>query len=228
MKNVSPKDEFDLLASTIRRLLPRYIDGREAILQMKNEGSNNWRQMEWIGFWFEHFVETQIKKSLHLSNGPTYGHTTFDIQRNFIWDLKAHPTDKKSLILNDKIAIYNCLFDHSGLGFIVLNGHAEYDDESQSFKKWHDKLKGEISSYEKNRIARGARSRKRKISFKPENLDGIWLDNQSRIEELLNIGLLDEFQKDMRNSDGKPRDEKIMVKDYGHSGPLSIANLPLI
>jgi hypothetical protein len=44
--------EADLLLSKLRTSIPSQIDGKEAILQMKEEGSVNWRQMEWIGFWF--------------------------------------------------------------------------------------------------------------------------------------------------------------------------------
>ena len=39
---------FDVLSKSV----PKYVDGKAAILEMKNGGSRNWRQMEWVGFWF--------------------------------------------------------------------------------------------------------------------------------------------------------------------------------
>ncbi len=35
------------------RNIPEVWDSREAILEMKEAGSRQWRQMEWMGFYFE-------------------------------------------------------------------------------------------------------------------------------------------------------------------------------
>ena len=49
-------EEFLKIALVAKPLIPKFVDGKEAILEMKNGGSRNWTQMEWIGFWFEFFV----------------------------------------------------------------------------------------------------------------------------------------------------------------------------
>ena len=206
-------EEFNYISEAIRKAIPSNLDGREAILKMKQEGSPNWRQMEWIGFWFEHFVQSQLKQIIAAKTGPIYGSTTFDIKRKYVWDLKSHPSNVKSLILNDAKAIESCIAEQGGLGFIILSGNVEYDDDQMNFKKWHDDLKGGTSAYEKDRVSRKAPSRRRKTKFEPTKVDGLWFKSFSEIESSLSKGNMAHFQKGMRNSNGKPRTEKIMIKN---------------
>jgi hypothetical protein len=205
--------EFKFISDAIKKVIPPEIDGKKAILNMKEEGSSNWRQMEWIGFWFEHFVQSQLKQIIGAETGPTYGSTTFDLKRNYVWDLKSHPANIKNLILNDAKAIQSCISEQGGLGFVILSGNVEYDDDQMSFKKWHDDLKGGTSAYEKERVNRKAPSRRRKTKFAPTKVEGIWFNSYSIIEKALITGNMAHFQKGMRNSNGKPRPEKIMIQN---------------
>ena len=195
---------FDVLSKSV----PKYVDGKNAVIEMKNGGSRNWRQMEWIGFWFEFFFEKNLIPVLGGTRGPTFGTTQFDFKKKYVWDLKAHPSEAKSLILNDQNAIKNCVISEKGLGFIIISGIAKYDNSKSEFKKWHDDLKGGTSAYEKNRVARGASSRRRKISFEPENLHALWFDDVSDINSAVRDGWLKSFQTDMKNSNGQPRPAK--------------------
>lgn len=195
---------FDVLSKSV----PKYVDGKNAVIEMKNGGSRNWRQMEWIGFWFEFFFEKNLIPVLGGTRGPTFGTTQFDFKKKYVWDLKAHPSEAKSLILNDQNAIKNCVISEKGLGFIIISGIAKYDNSKGEFKKWHDNLKGGTSAYEKNRVARGASSRRRKISFEPENLHALWFDDVSDINSAVRDGWLKSFQTDMKNSNGQPRPAK--------------------
>lgn len=203
------EEAFEILAA-INDFIPKIVDGKDAILQMKEEGSSNWRQMEWIGFWFEHFVKTKIIPKTGGASGPTYGKTTFDYQRDYVWDLKVHPKGSGDLILNDREAIDNCIKEKSGLGFFIVEGQAKYD-ESEKFKKWHDALKGGTSKYEKDRVARKAPSRVRKISFIPQEITAIWFSNSTDISEGLSDKWLSSFQEGMRNSNGKMRRAKYKI-----------------
>jgi len=209
---------FDMLI----KVLPRFVDGKTAILEMKDGGSRNWRQMEWIGFWFEFFLEQNLIPILGGAKGPTFGTTQFDFKKKFVWDLKAHPSGSKNLILNDQIAIRNCIESEHGLGFIIISGLAKYDSEGV-FKSWHDNLKGGTSAYEKDRVARGASSRRRKISFEPENLHALWFDNIGEINSAVKDGWLKSFQTNMKNSNGKPRPAKFLFDLGGVSKDNLIA-----
>jgi len=209
-QSASHYEEAIEILSVIKEVLPRHVDGKQAIIEMRDQGSPNWRQMEWIGFWFEHFVKTKIIPLTGGHTGPTYGKTTFDYQRKHVWDLKSHPSDSGDLILNDREAIDLCIKENSGLGFFIIEGNAEYDKD-QEFKSWHDLLKGGTSKYEKERIARKAPSRVRKTSFSPQIINAIWFPNQKTINDGLTKKWLTTFQEGMRNSNGKLRRGKYKI-----------------
>jgi len=108
---------------------------------------------------------------------------------------------------SDLEAIELCVQKYGGIGFIVVHGSAVYD-ETGEFKAWHDTLKGKISSYEIERIRRGARSRKRKCAFEIEQIEAIFFQGQKDLDIGVEEGWLDFFQEGMRNADGSPRRPK--------------------
>ena len=71
-----------------------------------------------------------------------------------------------------------------------------------------------MSNYEKQRLLRDAPSRLRKTSFRLTEIDLILLDN----DMMKNIG---SFQKGFRNSDGSPRNEKVLL-DITSIKPIKI------
>ena len=220
-------EEFLEISLLIKPIIPRFVDGKDAITTMKQNGSPNWRQMEWIGWWFEYFVESEIRPALGNTLGPKFGNTTFDIKLKYVWDLKAHPMHKDDLILNDQKAIQECTITNDGLGFIILEGEVLYDDDQESFKNWHDSIKGKQSKYVDERIARNAPSRRRKKSFKPSSLFGIWIDSIETLENGLKTGWVGDFQKDMRNSNGNPRKAKYKFNTSKIPTENIVANIPL-
>lgn len=226
MTKKTPKSELEDILNDLLPFIPESIDGKNAILQMQNDGSPNWRQMEWIGFWFEHLVSKHLRSLNEQMELSKHGKTTFDLKRNFVWDLKSHPNQSKSLILNDRSAIEECLKSEPGLGFIILSGDVLYD-ETGEFKVWHDALKGGTSSYEKERILRSAPSRKRKLSFAPTAIDAFWFTSVSQLEKCLLQGVLGEFQTGMRNSNGIARKPKIMIKRLDGLDEFKLKSLSL-
>jgi hypothetical protein len=123
-------EEANQLLDVVVRNLPQRVDGKDAILELKQR-NYHWRQMEWIGWYFEYRIFTILSESIGGTTGPAYGNTTFDYKRQFVWDLKAHPkytnkgTPNEPMILNDREAIEKCVTEKLGLGFIVVNGSAE-------------------------------------------------------------------------------------------------------
>ena len=203
--------EVELLSNAVRKALPVVIDGKYAIEVLRSEGSSNWRQMEWIGFWFEHVVETKVVPITGGSRGPKYGRTEFDFQRDYVWDLKVHLEGSDWLILNDQEAVNSCINDHSGIGYLIVEGTAEFDPDG-SFKSWHDLLKGGSSNYEKNRVSRGAPSRRRKISFRPKRILAFWIPSAAEATKAVKDGWVKGFQEGMRNSNGNARRAKFQIK----------------
>lgn len=203
--------EANALIDVIRDVLPVRMTGKIAIEVMRSEGSRNWKQMEWIGFWFEHLVENQVIPKTGGSRGPEYGRTRFDFKRNHVWDLKVHLDQSDWLILNDQEAVHDCMQDNNGLGYLVVEGSADYD-ESGDFKQWHDDLKGGASNYERERIKRGAPSRRRKISFRPSKAMAIWIPSGEVAQNGVRDGWLKGFQEGMRNSNGNSRRAKFQIQ----------------
>jgi hypothetical protein len=148
------------------RSTPKVWDGRNSILEMKVAGSRQWRQMEWMGFYFQFLCQKHFDSIIDMP-GRKYGNTEFDAFREISWDFKTHAanTTNHTVITNDAAAIANTISDYGYYGVILAIGEVEYNDEERTFKTWHDELKEEISKYEVNRINRGAMSRRRKTEF---------------------------------------------------------------
>jgi len=203
------------------------LDGRETILRLRDVG-RNWRQMEWIGFGFEFLAKSLLESHQGFGDGPTFGRTEFDLQRDFVWDLKAHPsgsTGRSQAILNDQEAVDLCIVEYGSVGFILACGSASYDVDGE-FKRWHDELKGSVSAYEQQRIARGAPSRRRKTNFSIESYIALWLGSAAEIRTAQDAGWLGVFAQG-RNSNGLPRRPKYVIKDVAAAieGPSLIAAL---
>ena len=208
--------EADEILSVLKKTLPKKIDGKEAILELKRI-DYNWKQMEWIGWYFEHLLFTKIIEALGGTGGPTFGNTAFDYKKKFVWDFKTHPiitpkgTPNDTMILNDKEAVDLCIQKYHGLGFIVVHGNAVFDDTGE-FKAWHDALKGGHSNYEIERIKRGAPSRKRKCAFEIDHIEALFFKNSDELNRGVSDRWIHFFQEGMRNADGSPRRSKYAIK----------------
>ena len=77
---------------------------------MRDNAYPHWRQMEWIGFYFQ-FLCDQRLTALGEIPGPKYGRSEFDGFFEIPWDFKAHPIknpkgqENKSVIVNDRVAV---------------------------------------------------------------------------------------------------------------------------
>jgi hypothetical protein len=186
--------------------LPVRWDAKGAILEMKNDNYGQWRQMEWIGFYFQYLCEKALGGVIKIQQ-PKYGRTSFDGLLSYPWDFKVHPinTERHDLITNDREATEKAIKDYGATGLILALGNVVYNDETRTFQKWHEEIKGGKSKYEVERIQRGAWSRLRKTSFDLKQILFIRIDN----ETLKKTG---SFQEDFRNSNGKPRRAKVLLR----------------
>lgn len=202
------KNKFFHLAKDISNKFANikiFWDGRESILEMKKAGFNQWKQMEWIGFYFQYLCENILKGFMQIP-GPKYGNVRFDGFKEIPWDFKAHAinTSSHQIIVNDSEATANAIKDYGCVGLILAMGEVMYNDEERTFQRWHEGLKGGKSKYEIERIKRGAWSRLRKVEFNLKQISFIKIDDKV----LIKCG---SFQKDFRNANGKPRREKVLV-----------------
>jgi hypothetical protein len=202
------EEEFFKLAEEISKRfknLPLIWDGRKSILAMKNSGFPHWKQMEWIGWYFQFLCENVLKDLIQIP-GPKFGNVSFDGFYKIPWDFKAHAinTSSHQIIVNDSRATATAIARYGCVGVILAIGKVEYNDEKRTFQKWHETLKGGKSKYELERIKRGAWSRLRKTEFNLEQISFIKIDDSV----LVKCG---SFQRDFRNANGRPRHEKVLL-----------------
>ena len=202
------KDEFLKLVKEISegfKNIPLVWDGRKSILEMKESGFPHWKQMEWIGWYFQFLCERFLKNIVEIP-GPKFGNVRFDGFLKIPWDFKAHAinTSSHQIIVNDSEATAKGIEKFGSVGLILAMGKVEYNDEQRTFQKWHEALKGGKSKYELERIKRGAWSRLRKTEFNLEQISFIKIDDNV----LVKCG---SFQRDFRNSNGRSRREKVLL-----------------
>jgi hypothetical protein len=186
-------------------VIPKHWNGKQVIMEMKDNGFPHWRQMEWIGFYFQFLCGKYLSHIMQIP-GPRYGNVEFDGFLKIPWDFKAHAinTSSHQIIVNDSEAISQGIADYGSVGLILALGKVEYNDEERTFQKWHSILKGGISAYERERVKRGAWSRLRKVSFELQQISFIQINDKT----LVKTG---SFQSDFRNSNGRPRRSKVLL-----------------
>ncbi len=189
----------------IMKTIPSSWNGKKAILEMKNNDGRNWRQMEWIGWYFEFLCEKHLKEIMEFHK-IVYGRTSFDGFLDVPFDFKSHAinTENHKVIINDTEATIKAIEKYGYVIVIMALGEVVYNDVSRTFQKWHEQIKGGQSKYEKERIKRGALSRLRKTEFNLKELMFIKI-NKSTLE------MCGSFQKNFRNSDGSPRRSKVLL-----------------
>ena len=112
---------------------PTVWDGREAILEMKNKNYAHWKQMEWIGFYFQFLCDTKLPPLIKIP-GPKFGRVEFDGFSEIPWDFKAHPSkntkgkNSDNVIVNDRLAIEAAIEKFGAAGLVLAIGDAEYND----------------------------------------------------------------------------------------------------
>lgn len=203
---------MDIIVETSKKIgeylqsVPKIWDGKNAILEMKKEDYPHWKQMEWIGFYFQFLCEKNLPPAVMEVPGPKYGNVKFDGFNIIPWDFKAHAISKKShqIIVNDSQAIAEGIKNFGAVGLILALGEVKYNDKNRTFQKWHEELKGGLSKYSLNRIKRNAPSRLRKVSFDLQQIDFIKITDDT----LVKCG---SFQRDFRNANGSPRREKVLI-----------------
>ncbi len=195
------KDIVKLNSSLIK--LSKFWDAKACILELK-EVNYNWRQMEWWAFYFEYQAKKILKDNFSFP-GDKFGNVIFDLKSKINWDLKASAikTNKHTIILNDKNAMDESIKKYKYHGEIIALCDVEYNDENRTFQKWHTKLKGGKSKYEKKREKRTSISRYRKTKAELVEIIIIIL-NKKNLEDLA-------IMKQGRNSNGKPRKLKYLL-----------------
>lgn len=196
--------------------LQRHWDGRECILELK-EADYNWRQMEWIGWYFEWKCQHLLKSAFDVP-GDSIGRVQFDSKRTINWDFKSHAIKSHThkAILNDCDATEAAIKNDGAYGIVIALLNVDYNDDDRTFQKWHTDLKGGLSDYEVERRKRTSVSRFRKTRAELEEILFVVFENT----ESDSLGI----HRQGRNSDGSPRKPKFII-DIEEIGDELIAKI---
>ena len=197
--------EVQSIKSVLSDVTPKYMDGRESVLEMKEADADNWRQTEWQGWYFEFKAIPALINT--LGGGPRIiGNTKFDYSLIHPWDLKAHssygkngPSRKNnSCLLNDQISMKEAAKE-TGLGLIVLSGAPSYEDNS--FSDWHKALRGKTGEVRKQL----------KNGFKSEKLEFFFFEDFEDLQRTISQKILIDFKQGKQPS-GEPRAPKFSLQ----------------
>ncbi|WP_067780654.1 hypothetical protein [Actinomyces vulturis] len=207
-------------------------DGRQCIAQMYREGSSQWRQTEWPGFFFEHKA-LPILQALPGSRDVMIDNTHFDYARQLVWDLKTHAESIDDMPLgmqwseelsdgiftaptplNDQGAMRQCVTDYQGIGFIVLNGLAVFKAH-ESFKAWRKafvadpqrQITDPVPALRVKSTSLSGRSRKLKVHFIPTVLEAFAFVGEDSFARAQELGVLTTFHQGRQQS-GAVREPK--------------------
>lgn len=195
------QEDTNLLSKVLGGITDTRWDGRQCILELKKVNFQ-WRQMEWMGFYFEFLCRKLMIHAGFSFPGKKYDKVEFDSFRSINWDIKtsAIKSSHHRIILNDKNATEESIDEFGCHGLILALVDVEYNDDERTFQKWHDALKGEPSNYVKKNRAKNVTSRYRKTQARLEQILLLVMDGN-------NLSCLDTHRQG-RNSNDNARNLK--------------------
>ena len=102
----------------ILKQMPKKWNGRTSIVEMKEANFNQWKQMEWIGFYFEFLCQKYLKDIMKFHK-IKYGNVKFDGFFKVPFDFKAHAinTESHQVIINDTKSTMKAIEEY---GFVIV------------------------------------------------------------------------------------------------------------
>ena len=79
------KEQFFKIAQEISKgfqNIPILWDGRKSILEMKGAGFNQWKQMEWIGWYFQFLCEKLLRNAIKIPAQDTIMFSLMDSEKS--------------------------------------------------------------------------------------------------------------------------------------------------
>lgn len=211
----TPRDEAEALLAALADAIGEAWDGRRCVEEMRDGEFTHWKQTEWPGWYFEYVGIPSLVNT--FGGGPRrVANTSFDYHLRSTWDLKAHSAGKAGVApLNDIEAVRVCLEGGIGIGFLVLEGDADYSDES--FDGWHRALRGAPPAHADSRLL--------KSSFGPRRIEAYHLASIDSLDAALLGGAMG-VMKQGRQQSGASRRPKYSLKFRGARalGGLRIAS----
>lgn len=211
----NPKDEADVIIDLLfedygtggytRGEVPYWVDGKEAIKEMRAADYPRWQEVEWAGYYIKYLIQKSIEaKSEGKIRGRMQQKWHF-FSGDYIWDVRFH-ADGDKVILGDVDGYLEVTEKNNGIGVLIVDALAG-PDWNREFRDWHEEFKGGPSQYTSERERDGRPVRIRKFNFFIKKILSYYFpygDFQRGIED----GWVKTFQEGMRNANGSPRNPK--------------------
>jgi len=219
---LNPKDEAELISNalfdefgtggvSLHGDIP-YIDGRDAILEMKDNEYPGWGEVEWAG----HHVKYLIQKL--CNDGLSHKIAIYDLKKkrhfvkgNFIWDARFKAHESNNVPLGSVDDYEDITKKNGGIGILIVDA-LSIPDFSGDFRRWHEEQKGGSSKYSIERELDGRSERTRKTSYAFGKILSFFFTYDDLRKGVKDGWMKDNWQITMRNSRGESRTPKYVLK----------------
>lgn len=179
------------------------INGKNAILWMKENNIPRWRENEWPSHFIRFKLTDLLSDQFSIQKEKKYIY----IEGRYPWDIRVRSTAQRTtkISLTDKEFLDNFIQRKNGYGLIVINIHPQFDVHGE-FYKWHEELKLQSSDYYKRRRREGASKIRRKEDVFLLEVVAYYFPSLDDFRSGINLGWLrDDWQLSMRNSNDDNR-----------------------
>jgi len=186
------------------------VDGKQAILEMKNDGEPYWKEMEWPSYYLSYLLRKELRDRMQIVEK---GRRRICFQGEHPWDVRVKAKESKDprVILTDVKNTDMVFDDGNGFGLIVFFVMTEKDEDG-TFRQWHEELKGGSSEYTKKIASEGRKPRIRKKSIYLISGEAWFFPDLESFRSGVEQGWLDEdFARTMRNSNERSRNPKYAI-----------------
>ena len=185
------------------------VHGKQAVQEMKDAEFGSWREVEWPGYYIRYAVTSEIESGRLAGFSVLKERKHYLAKREYLWDFRILNAEFVDLMLPDAERYDELISQNNGIGIIVFFAIYEMDKTGE-FRKWHQDLGGNKTEYVRDRIARGAPPRTRKVEFMVTHSLTIFLTAED-VKQGLDEGWISLYAQNMRNADGELRRPKYML-----------------
>lgn len=188
------------------------IDGREALIEMKEAGFPGWGEVEWAGYYLKFLLQKTCSDQLSGMVKPLdLEHKRHFIKGQFVWDARLSSDEMSAVALGAVNEYADIIEANGGIGVLVADA-AVIKDDSGDFKRFQSEMKGEVSDYEIRAEVEGKPPQPRKEAFMIRKVYAYFFTLADLKEGVKNRWAKDNFQRTMKNSNDQPRGGKYMIK----------------
>ena len=216
----NPRDEAELIINALYEEFGTggytpgpvpHVDGRVAILAMREDSYPGWQDVEWAGYHIKYLVQKACDERLAGQFAPYTQRRRHLVKGQYVWDARFNANDEEIVILGDVQEYNDLIRSNGGIGILVVDTQAN-SDLTGAFIQWHENLKGGMSNYTIEREIDGRPTRIRKTEYMIRKIRAYFFNNGDFETGVHDGWLNNTFQQTMRNANANPRNPKYKFK----------------